>query len=116
MEKNKLFEARQAKGFSQLQIAEKLHMDHTSYQRREKGRVKIHITEWEKLAEILEVPLNEIFEPDENNVFICRDSASGNYQGINIYTIPESLLESQQELISKLKEEIEALKVMLQQK
>ena len=37
MEKNKLFEARKTKGFSQLQIAEKLHMDHTSYQRREKG-------------------------------------------------------------------------------
>ena len=116
MEKNKLFEARKSKGFSQLQIAQKLHMDHTSYQRREKGVTKIHITEWEKLAQILEVPLNEIFEPDENNVFICKDSATGNYQGVNIYTIPESLLESQQELIRKLKDEIADLKVFLQQK
>jgi len=37
-----------------------------------------------------------------------------NKQGINIYTIPESLLESQQELIRKLKEEISELKVLLQ--
>jgi transcriptional regulator with XRE-family HTH domain len=113
MEKNKLFVARKSKGFSQLQIAEKLHMDNSCYQRREKGLTKIHITEWEKLAEILEVPLNEIFEPEDNHMFICKDSASGNYQGINIYTIPESLLESQQKLIKKMEEEIAELKAFV---
>ena len=112
MEKNKLFEARKSKGFSQLQIAQKLNMDNSSYQRREKGLTKIHITEWEKLAKILEVPLEEIFEAEESQVFIWKDNASGNYQGTtNIYAIPESLLESQQELIRKLKEEIAELKV-----
>jgi len=80
MEKNKLFEARKSKGLSQLQIAQKLNMDHSSYQRREKGQIKIHITEWEKLSKILEVPLEEIFESEESQVFIWKDNASGNYQ------------------------------------
>ena len=61
MEKNKLLEARKLKGFSQEYVAEKLHIDGSSYSRREKGQIKIHITEWEKLAKILEVPLHEIF-------------------------------------------------------
>jgi len=117
MEKNKLFEARKSKGLSQLQIAQKLNMDHSSYQRREKGQIKIHITEWEKLSKILEVPLEEIFESEESQVFIWKDNASGNYQGTtNIYSVPESLLENQQELIRKLKEEIAELKVLLKQK
>ena len=110
MEKNRLLEARKSKGFSQLQVAEKLCMDSSSYSRREKGQIKIHITEWEKLAKILEVPLHDIFEPDENQFFICNDNASGNYQGTNhIYSVPEFLLESQQKYIKKLEEEIAAL-------
>jgi len=104
-------------GFSQRQIANKLCMDTSSYSRREKGQIKIHITEWEKLAKVLEVPISEIFEPEENHLFICKDSASGNNQGTNnIYSVPEFLLESQQKYIKKLEEEIAELKILLQQR
>jgi transcriptional regulator with XRE-family HTH domain len=117
MEKIKLLEVRKSKGFSQHQIAEKLYMDVSSYNRRENGQVKINITEWEKLAKILDVPLNEIYESEENQMFICRDNASGNYQGTNnIYAVPESLLETQQKYIKKLEEEIAELKRVLQEK
>jgi len=117
MEKIKLIEARKSKGLSQNQIAEKLYMDISSYCRRENGQRKIHITEWEKLSKILEVPLEEIFEPDESQVCIWKDNAYGNYQGtVNVYAVPESLLESQQKLIKKLEDEISELKVLLQGK
>ena len=115
MEKVKLLEMRKSKGFSQQQIAEKLFMDVSNYNRRESGLSKITISEWEKLAKILEVPLNEIYETDEKQFFICKDSASQNYQGTNnIYAVPESLLENQQKYISKLEEENAALKLQLE--
>jgi transcriptional regulator with XRE-family HTH domain len=117
MEKLKLTEARKMKGFLQNEIAEKLCMDPSCYSRRESGEIKITITQWKKLAEILEVPFEEIYEPDESNVFICKDSTQVNYQGTQyIHPVPESLLDSQQKLIKKLEEEIAELKVLLQQK
>ena len=54
MEKNKLIERRKAKSLSQNMIAEKLCMDVSNYNRRERGQVKISLKEWEKLAEILQ--------------------------------------------------------------
>jgi len=117
MEKNRLFEARKSKGFSQSQMAEKLCMSLSSYSRRETGEVRVHITEWEKLARILETPLNEIYEPEENQVFICNDNTSVNYQGTNtIYAIPESLIETQGKYIKDLENKIAELKALLQEK
>jgi transcriptional regulator with XRE-family HTH domain len=117
MEKIRLLEARKAKGFSQNQIAEKLCMDVSNYSRRENGQIRINVSEWEKLSKILDVPLNDIYETDEKQVFICRDNASNNYQGTNhIYSVPEFLLETQQKYIRKLEEEIAELKVLLGKK
>ncbi|MCL2289674.1 MAG: helix-turn-helix domain-containing protein [Bacteroidetes bacterium] len=116
MEKNKLLEARKSKGFTQSLIAEKLCMDVSSYNRRENGQVRIHITEWEKLAKILDTPLHEIYEPEESQLFICNDNTSVNYQGTNNIYIPESLLETQEKYIKILEEKIEGLKVLLQKK
>lgn len=111
MEKIKLKETRENKGLSQKQIAEKLFMDVSNYNRREKGQAKISANEWEKLASILEVPVEDIFESEESMIFICKDNATGNYQGNNhIYTIPEFLLESQRKYIQKLEEEVQTLK------
>jgi len=63
------------------------------------------------LAKILDVPLEEIFESDEKQVFICNDNASiYNHGTSHIYTVPESLLENQQKYINKLEEEIRELK------
>jgi len=54
----------------------------------------------------LDVPVNEIYEPDDNQVFICNDNATGNYQGTNnIYSVPEYLLETQRKYIEMLEKE-----------
>lgn len=114
MEKVKLIEARKAKNYSQNKMAEELCMDVSNYNRREKGQSKISHPEWEKLSKILDVPIEDIYESEETTVFICKDSANGNYQGTNhIYSVPEYLLESQRKYISKLEEEIENLKKLL---
>jgi len=88
----------------------------SNYSRRESGEVKMNIVEWEKLAKALNVPLSEIYEPDESQVFICNDNTSHNFLGTNnstnnIYSVPETLLETQEKYIKKLEEEIAALKL-----
>jgi transcriptional regulator with XRE-family HTH domain len=103
MEKSKLIEVRTKKGFTQQQIAKHLVMDVSNFNRREKGQIKISNQEWEKLSKLLEVPLEDIYESDDSMVFICRDNATGNYQGNNhIYSIPEYFLENQRKYIQKL--------------
>jgi len=60
MEKGKLIRRRKESNISQGAIAEKLCMDVSCYNRREKGQIKISMHEWNKLAEILNVPVDEI--------------------------------------------------------
>jgi len=86
-------------------------MDVSCYNRREKGQARIAPHEWEKLADILTVPIDEIYEPDDNQVFICKDNSTVHYLNLNqgtnnIYSVPEHLLETQREYIEMLKREI----------
>lgn len=115
MEKTKLIETRKARGYSQSYMAERLFMDVSNYNRREKGQAKISTTEWEKLSQILETPVEDIFESEDSHIVIFRDNATGNnFQGTsNIYSVPEHLLETQRKYIQKLEEEITELKKLL---
>lgn len=70
-------------------------VDESNDCRREKGLIKISFDEWGKLVKILEISVDDIYEPDENNVYIYNNNASGNLQGINIYSVPEYMLEIQ---------------------
>ena len=111
MEMIKLIEVRKSKGYSQNQMAEELCMDVSNYNRREKGQSKVSSSEWEKLASVLEVPVEDIFESEESIFIICKDQSVGINNGTNnVYTIPEFLLESQRKYIQKLEEEIQTLK------
>jgi hypothetical protein len=57
-----------------------------------------------KLSKILETPVEEIYEQEDSMVFICKDNATGNYQGNNhIYSIPEYFLETQKNTSKNLK-------------
>jgi len=106
MEKNKLIEIRTLRGFSQKQVVDHHFMDASNYNCREKDKSKIASNEFGKLARILEVLIEDIFENDDSMVFICRDNATGNYHGNNsIYSTPEFMLESQRKYILKLESE-----------
>lgn len=114
MVKNKLIAVRIEKGFSQKEMADRLYMDQSQYSRRENGNIRISEDEWEKLSQILDVPVEDIFESEDRNVFIFKDNAVGNYNGTNsIYSIPEHILETQRKYIQKLEEEIVELKKRL---
>jgi DNA-binding XRE family transcriptional regulator len=111
MEKVKLIQLRKTKGMSQQDMAERLYMDVSTYNRKEKGNVEIRAEEWSKIAEILTVRVEEIYEQEESHLFVFKDNATGNYLGTNhIYAIPESMLESQRKYIALLEAEVERLK------
>lgn len=111
MEKKKLIQARKQKGFTQKDIAEILCMGVSNYSRKEKGILSMRNEEWEKIAEYLGVPVEEIHEQEEAQIIICKDQAVGIINGTNnVYTIPEHILESQRKYIKMLEAENEELK------
>lgn len=118
MEKTKLIEVRKRKNMSQEKMADILCIDVSNYNRREKGIAKISMHEWQKIAEILETPIEEIYETDENMVFIFNDNehATGNIVNNNNYNIPLSVWETQKKYIEKLEAEIEMLKAKVGEK
>lgn len=119
MEKTKLSEVRKRKNISQEKMAEILCIDVSNYNRREKGTAKISLQEWQKIADILETPIEEIYDNDEGMVIIFNDNSTGTGYGVGVvnnYNIPLSIWESQKKYIEKLEVENEALKETLAKK
>lgn len=118
MTMEKLRTLRKQKGYTQQQIADLLATDVSNYSRKESGDVRIFDDEWEKLAKALEVPVEDIKEErvsqTQNQNSTLNDSASLNDNASINYNlfcnVPNYLLESQQEYINLLKEQIETLK------
>lgn len=63
MIKIKLLTKRLEKQLSQEEISDLIGMAQSTYSRKEKGITKITMSEWEKIAKVLEVSKEEIFEP-----------------------------------------------------
>ena len=86
----------------------------SSYSRKENGKIKISGYEWQKLSEILEVPLENIYESDESMVFVFNDHSTGNGNIVTNYMIPQSILETQKKYIEILEEKIRTLEEKIQ--
>lgn len=92
-------------------MADVLCMTVSNYHRRENGSVRISPEHWQKIAETLDVALEDIYEPDEQMVFIFNDTSNRNGNIVNNnYNIPLSLWESQKKYIEKIEQELEAMK------
>lgn len=107
MIQEKLRTLRKQKGFSQGQMAKTLSTDTSNYSRKERGEVKIHDEEWQKLSEVLEIPLKDLKE-DDSKFSIKNEYSTFNDSSINdnqFYKIPISIVESLQDYISILKRE-----------
>jgi len=104
IQKTKLINARKNKNFSQEYMAKAMCMDVSNYSRREKGQIKIAPAEWEKLSNVLEVSLEEIYESDEHMMFVYNDQSSGN-SGNHFYSVPQYLLDTQKKYIERLEAE-----------
>lgn len=112
MIQEKLKNFRKKKGYSQDQMAKFISTDTSNYSRKERGEVKIHEDEWQKLAEALDVPIESIRESENKYSFQYDNSTFHDHSGsnINYYNIPNSLIENLQDYISILKSEIISLK------
>ncbi|PXW16134.1 helix-turn-helix protein [Chryseobacterium sp. CBTAP 102] len=115
MQKEKLRNVRKRKGFTQQQVADYIATDVSNYSRKESGDVKIFNDEWDKIARLLEVPVEEIYEEEEakqinNFENITGSSGFGNNINGNLYcNVPEFLLENQRDYIEHLKKENQRL-------
>jgi transcriptional regulator with XRE-family HTH domain len=109
MEKSKLIKIRKNLGLSCKEIADLLCIEEYSYRRRENGKTKISNQEWKKLASILSVPFEAIFEPEsisfDNSKNTTPEISTNHY-----YNIPKEMVDNQQEYINILKIEIASLK------
>ncbi|WP_294964467.1 helix-turn-helix transcriptional regulator [uncultured Flavobacterium sp.] len=63
MNKFNLQSKRLERQLSQEEIADLLGMTQSTYSRKEKGIIKITKAEWAKIAEVLQVEKDEIYEP-----------------------------------------------------
>lgn len=81
-------------------------MDVSNYSRRENDQIKIDIKEWQKLAEVLDVPLEQIYETDDHSFLIAQ--GLGNNLFSNNTT--NQILHYLQKYIEKLEIEIKDLK------
>lgn len=114
MRKERLISKRLERKIPQRELASLMHMEQSTYSRRESGETKIPKGEWEKLAELLDCNVEEIYEPDEvSQVKIDnRNSNFNDNSGNNntYYNLPKSVLDNLQDYIALLKEENERLK------
>lgn len=90
-------------------MAKHLNISQPHYLRKEKGEIEIRDEEWERMAKLLDVEVDDIKETDkENSINQNFENITGNYVGSNnVYcNVPEYLLENQQDYINILKKEI----------
>lgn len=108
----KLRNLRKLKGFTQEYMSNIIATDVSNYSRKESGEVRIFDEEWVKLAKALDVPVEDIKENKPGNTVNFNDSSSNSGTAFlnNYYSIPEYILENQQDYINLLKEQIEILK------
>jgi transcriptional regulator with XRE-family HTH domain len=96
------------KKFTQEEFAHKIGMENSSYNRRENGVTKISKREWDTMAKALEVPLEEIYEPEDGVYIFHAENSTGNVGSNNnnvFNTLSEYAVETMKKYITKLEEE-----------
>ncbi|HBV13803.1 helix-turn-helix domain-containing protein [Chryseobacterium carnipullorum] len=114
---------REAKGFSQEELAERLKISRSAYQRLENGETNSWINHIESICTSLEVNLDDILKPEEGFVQMNRDSSANESYSNNMvqnqtnnYNLPEKLIEQYEERLKQKDEEIKFLKSLIEKK
>lgn len=68
MTNEKLISARKARKITQANIATYLKISQTQYQKREAGKIEISKQEWQNIAKLLDVSVENIFEDFKKNM------------------------------------------------
>jgi transcriptional regulator with XRE-family HTH domain len=126
----KLKEARISKGYSQGKFSKVIAMEQTTYSRKERGKSSITEDEWDRFANALDVPKEEI--KDEKPLTINNENCTfkDSFFNTQYINVPEKVLDVvmkynqkleednlfQKQEISRLNQEIKLLKDKLNEK
>ena len=78
----KIRKIREAKDWSQEQMAEKLNMSLNGYAKIERGESKIYLDKLEQIAQVLDIDIVELMQSDGKNICFQIESPLGSvYQG-----------------------------------
>lgn len=115
---DKIKKLREFHQLSQAEMAEKLHLSTSGYTKIEKGERGLDLTRLEKIAEILDVELSDLF--DNNMICLINENSHhhnhNNYgdQELNLHIEKLTLkLEHSQEIIKQKDKEIEILNKLI---
>jgi transcriptional regulator with XRE-family HTH domain len=94
IEKQKLIVARKLKGLTQKQMALKIAMEQTTYSRKERGKSPISEDEWLRFAKILEIPVDEIKEINNESTSKNENCTFNDIAiGIQFVNIPQNVFD-----------------------
>ena len=124
----KIRKIREAKDWSQEQMAEKLNMSLNGYAKIERGESKIYLDKLEQIAQVFDIDVVELMQSDGKNICFQIESPLGSvYQGggetqlsieIERLKLALSHASEKEELLKKLLEqkdrEIQTLKELIQ--
>ena len=123
----KIRKFREAKDWSQEQMAEKLNMSLNGYAKIERGESKIYLDKLEQIAQVFDIDVIELMQSDGKNICFQIESPLGSvYQGggetqllieVERLKLALSYSKEKEELLNKLLEqkdsEIKTLKELL---
>ena len=124
----KIRKFREAKDWSQEQMAEKLNMSLNGYAKIERGESKIYLDKLEQIAQVFDIDVVELMQSDGKNICFQIESPLGSvYQGggetqllieVERLKLALSHAREKEELLNKLLEqkdnEIKALRELLE--
>ena len=110
MSYEKLITTRKLKGYTQEKLAQQIAMEQTTLSRKERGISPITIAEWERIAKALEVSIEKIVEPNNNNTQSFFNEKALSLQNVIL------IKKSYEKIIKAKDEQIALLKEMLDKK
>ena len=110
---HKIKRIREIKGFSQSEVADKLHITQRAYSDVENNKTKLDLERLEKLADFFEMKPPDILTFDEKQMFNNCSSSENNYLTLNIKESFENERNSYQKQIKHMEEEIIFLRNLL---
>lgn len=112
----KIRKIREAKDWSQEQMAEKLNMSLNGYAKIERGESKIYLDKLEQIAQVFDIDVIELMQSDGKNICFQIESPLGSvYQGVGETQLSIEI-ERLKLALSHANEKEELLKKLLEQK
>jgi len=110
---------RQIKGWTQENIAEKLDMSPSGYGSIERGDTDVSLSRLEKIAEVLEIELSDLFNLEEKQIFNFGGTHNNHHQIWYSHLSQDQMqlkyeFEKQQLIIDKLQQENLYLKEIIE--